>query len=92
VEATNKAAGILAGVDPETPAYAAGMRDGMRLIRREAGALNDSSVEIAYRVKDGDGERVIRYMPRGKTQVKLQRVLPVQDMAAQGCEARMRAM
>jgi predicted metalloprotease with PDZ domain len=76
VDATQRAGGILTGVDPESPAYAAGMRDGMRLIRREAGTIGDSSVEIVYRVQDGDAERVIRYLPQGKTQITLQRVLP----------------
>lgn len=91
-EATERAGGILTGVDPGSPAYAAGMRNGMRLIRREAGTTGDSSVEIAYRVKDGDSERVIRYMPEGKAQVTFQRVIPAPEMEAQACEQRVVAM
>lgn len=92
LDATERAGGVLTGVDPGSPAHAAGMRDGMRLIRREAGTLGDSSVEIAYRVQDGDRERVIGYMPQGTGQITLQRVLPVPDLAAQECEQRMGAV
>jgi predicted metalloprotease with PDZ domain len=91
-EATQRAGGIITGVDPASPAYAAGMRDGMRLVRREAGTVGDSSVEIAYRVKDGDTERVIRYLPEGKTQVTFQRVLPAPETPTQDCKQRVSAM
>lgn len=76
LEATRRAGGVLTGVDPAGPAYAAGMRDGMRVVRREAGTTGDSSVETAYRVRDGEEERVIRYMPAGAGRVTLQRVRP----------------
>jgi len=88
VEATEKAGRILTGVDPESPAYAAGMRNGMQLIRREAGTVGDSSVEIVYRVKEGDVERVIRYLPQGKAQVTFQRVLPAPETPTQDCKQR----
>ena len=54
------------------PAYAAGLRDGMRLIRREAGKVSDSTVEMAYRVSDGSGEKVIRFLPEGKAEFDVQ--------------------
>ena len=88
IDATEKAGNIIAGVNPEGPAHAAGMRNGMQLIGRDAGTLGDPSVEIAYRVKDGDTERVIRYMPEGKAQVTFQRVLPAPNMAEQACKER----
>lgn len=92
VEATEKAGWIFTGVNPESPAYAAGLRNGMRLIRREAGTAGDSSVEIAYRVQDGDVERVIRYLPQGTAQVTFQRVLPAPEMATQACTQRVSAV
>lgn len=67
--------GVFAGVDPSGPAHAAGLRDGMRLIAREGGAPNDSSVEAAFRVADASGqERLIRYRPEGKATVTFQRL------------------
>jgi predicted metalloprotease with PDZ domain len=78
--ATRRADGIIAGVAPDGPAYAAGMRNGMRLIRREAGKVGDSTVEIAYRLADDGGERVIRFLPRGKAEFEVQQLqLTVSD-------------
>ena len=81
--ATERAGGVLTGVRPESPAYAAGMRDGMRIIRREAGTVGDSSVEIVYRVKDGEAEREIRDLPQGVAQVTFQRVVPTPEKTGQ---------
>ena len=80
--ATRIAGGAISGVVPDGPAYAAGMRDGMRLIRMESGKVGDSSVEIVYRVADGDGERVVRYLPEGKGAFEVQRV----EVKASGVE------
>lgn len=67
--------GVFAGVDPAGPAYAAGLRDGMKRLKREGGAQGDSSVEIAYRVADEAGrEQVVRYRPAGKAMATFQRV------------------
>lgn len=69
------AKGVFAGVDPAGPAYAAGLRDGMKRLGREGGAANDSSVDLTYRVADAAGvEREIRYKPEGKTRVTFQRL------------------
>jgi predicted metalloprotease with PDZ domain len=70
--ATRLADGVIAGVAPDGPAYAAGMRDGMRLVRREAGKVGDSTVEMAYRVSDGTDEKVIRFRPEGKGEFEVQ--------------------
>jgi len=73
-EATRKAGGIITGVVPDGPAHAAGLRDGMRLIRRESGKIGDSTVELSYRVADESGERVIAFLPEGKGEHEVQRV------------------
>ena len=73
-EATRLAGGVIKGVAPDGPAHAAGMRDGMRLVRREEGKIGDASVEIAYRVADEAGERVLRYLPRGRETFEVQRL------------------
>jgi predicted metalloprotease with PDZ domain len=81
-DATRRAAGVFAGVDPEGPAYAAGLRDGMQLVRREAGKIGDSSVDLAYRVTDDGIEKVISYRPEGKGEFEVQRL----ELTASGSE------
>jgi hypothetical protein len=63
------------------------MRDGMRLIRRESGKIGDSTVELAYRVSDGSGEKVLRYLPEGKAEFEIQRL----ELSAGADEARCKA-
>jgi len=72
IEATQAANGVISGVDPALPAYAAGMRDGMVLVRRERGAIGDAEQEITYVVRDGTVERTITYFPRGHGSYTLQ--------------------
>jgi predicted metalloprotease with PDZ domain len=76
IDATADAGMSIHGTDPAGPAYAAGLRDGMRLVRREAGRVGDSTQEIAYRVNDGGVEKVVRYMPQGREQIDVQRMIP----------------
>lgn len=65
--------GLITGVDPDGPAYAAGLRDGFKRVGREGGKDGDSRVEIGYRVVDGAGvERLIKYRPAGKARITLQ--------------------
>lgn len=74
IEATQANNNIVAGVDPGLPAYAAGVRNGMTLIRRDGGELGDSEQEIAYVMRDGETERTFRYMPRGHGSFTLQQL------------------
>ena len=70
------ATGIFTGVDPAGPAYAAGIRDGMRRIAYLAGEQGDSRVDWSYRVADATGhEFVATYKPAGKEQVDVQEVV-----------------
>jgi predicted metalloprotease with PDZ domain len=87
--ATEAAEGVLAGVDSASPAYAAGLRDGMRLIRREAGTPGDPTVEYVYRVDDGGTERLIRYLPAGKGTITFQRLVLSPDASSAHCIATM---
>jgi predicted metalloprotease with PDZ domain len=58
--------GVLNGIDPTSPAYAAGLRDGMKIVRREGGVIGDSRVLYGLRVMDGETERLIQFYPAGK--------------------------
>jgi predicted metalloprotease with PDZ domain len=80
--ATRRADGVIAGVVEGSPAYAAGLRNGMHLIRRESGKVGDSTVELAYRVSDEAGEKVIRYLPEGRGEFEAQRL----ELTASGPE------
>jgi predicted metalloprotease with PDZ domain len=88
--ATRRGNGVIAGVDRDGPAYAAGLRDGMQLVRRESGKIGDASVELAYRVTDGGVERVIGYMPAGKAEFDVQRLeLTATPANESACRARL---
>jgi predicted metalloprotease with PDZ domain len=90
IEATSANNNIVAGVDPTLPAYAAGVRNGMTLIRRDAGEIGNSSQEIVYVMRDGDTERTFRYMPRGHGVYTQQRLViddGLTDQALHRCVA-----
>ncbi|TWB69813.1 putative metalloprotease with PDZ domain [Nitrospirillum amazonense] len=64
--ATGKSGGVFAGVQPDGPAYAAGLRDGMVRLAKLSGTMGVSTTAWSFRVRDGASERVITYYPRGK--------------------------
>jgi predicted metalloprotease with PDZ domain len=90
-QATRVAGGIIAGVDPQGPAFAAGLRDGMRLIRRESGTVGDAGIPLAYRVADGAEEKVISYLPAGRTEHEVQKIVlsTAGEEQEQACKARL---
>ncbi|HEY0149795.1 MAG TPA: hypothetical protein VGB70_12440 [Allosphingosinicella sp.] len=90
-QATRIAGGAIAGVDPAGPAYAAGLRDGMKLIRRESGTIGDASVPLSFRVSDEGEEKLVTYLPVGKREHQVQRVVLTAADAevAQACKARL---
>ncbi|MGE0742881.1 MAG: hypothetical protein AB7O98_16195 [Hyphomonadaceae bacterium] len=83
IEATSANNNVISGVDPSLPAYAAGMRDGMVLVRRDAGEIGNSELEIAYVVRDGETERMIRYVPRGHGMLELQQLELADDLTGE---------
>jgi predicted metalloprotease with PDZ domain len=85
--------GVITGVDLAGPAYAAGLRDGMKRLGREGGREGDSRVEIGYRVGLGDGsERVIRYLPEGKATTSIQQVVLSPNLSPERRSACARAL
>jgi len=58
----------ITGVIVNGPAWRAGLRDGMHLVRRSGGEIGNSDVEIAYDVLAGGQPRTLRWLPRGDGQ------------------------
>lgn len=65
---------MVAGVDPAGPAYAAGLRDGMKYLGRQGGKPGDSTVEIGLAIEENGKPRLIRFLPRGPGEVTVQRI------------------
>lgn len=92
VDATVAAGNVIVGVNPTGDAYRAGLRNGMKLVRREAGEIGNPKVEIAYRIAGIDGqEQVLRWRPVAPKPVRLQQlVVPKLDAPARKhCMARL---
>jgi predicted metalloprotease with PDZ domain len=72
--ATASAGNIVAGVDPALPAYAAGLRDGMKILARTEGETDNALVPYALLVEDQGQQRTIRYLPQGHGSVAVQQI------------------
>lgn len=64
----------LVGVDPSGPAYAAGLREGMKYLGRHGGKPGDSTVEVGLAIEENGKPRVIRFLPKGPGEVTVQRI------------------
>ncbi len=81
---------FFATVDPAGPAWAAGLRPGMRYVRRESFRPGDAGVPIVMRVADASGERLLSWLPAGRETVRFQRLF-LRDLSREGEAARCRA-
>ena len=79
-EATAKAGNVVTGLDAASPAHAAGLRDGMTIVRRVAGVPGDSGRDYVLTVSDAGRERRIAFRPAGRETETLQQI--VLDRAA----------
>lgn len=82
---------VVVGVDPDGPAYAAGLRDGMKILNLDLNAPRDSRTPVTYRVLVDGKERVISYLPQGKRRERVQE-LKLRTLDAGGrsvCAARL---
>jgi predicted metalloprotease with PDZ domain len=88
---TIASANAVRGVDPKGPAYAAGLRDNMRLLKLDLGEGGDSREPLVYRVADGAEVREIRYLPEGKRRVAVQefRLKTLDEAGRKACAAQL---
>lgn len=77
---------IITGLATDTPAYAAGLRDGMKVIRVLGGRNGDATVPFVLLVQDGEAEREIRFMPEGKRRFTVRRMALTPGLDATGRE------
>jgi predicted metalloprotease with PDZ domain len=66
VQATTQNSNIVAGTRVGSPAHRAGLRDGMRIIRRSGGEIGNSAVPLAYELQDGAHVRSLSWLPAGE--------------------------
>jgi len=88
IDATSANGNTITGVNSASPAYAAGLRDGMRIVRRDGGEIGNAEIELVYVVRDGESERTIRYMPRGERTFNVQQLIlndPLEGEALARC-------
>ena len=86
---------VIVGLKENSNGYRAGLRNGMKIIKREGGKNGDSRVLIVYRVQDGNVERVISYLPEGSKHITLQELVLEGDMSEKerkNCVARLSGM
>ncbi len=92
-EATSAANNVLTGVRDDSPAYRAGLRNGMQIVKREFGEPGNSSVEYGLRIKAPDGtETVYRFMPTAPGSQTIQKLVLTPNMGARQRAACVRLM
>lgn len=62
---------IINGVKEGSAAYQAGLRDGQTVVRRSGISLGDATKQIEITIKDGEGERIVKYYPASRNTVSV---------------------
>lgn len=83
IEATQKKENIITGVVKGGPAERAGLRDGMKLVKRSGGEIGNSQLEIAYDVIDGETPKTLRWMPEGQGLEKFRQLKLVENLSGE---------
>ena len=71
---------VVAGLREDSNAFKAGLRNGMKILKRETGKPGDSRVPLTYRVQDGGRETVISFLPEGDKRTTLQELVLKPDL------------
>lgn len=72
--ATAAAGNVVTGLRKGSPAWRAGLRNGMTILARTAGTTGDATVRYVLRVRAGERERSISFFPRGEGTMTVQQV------------------
>jgi predicted metalloprotease with PDZ domain len=80
IEATLAKSNIISGVMVNGPAWNAGLRDGMKLIRRSGGQIGVSTVEIAYDIEHNGKQQTLRWMPEGQGEERFRQFMLKSNM------------
>ena len=86
---------VIVGLREGSNGYKAGLRNGMKIVKRESGKTGDSRVPLVYRVLDNGKERVISFLPEGQRRVTLQELILDEDLSEKdrkNCVARLSGM
>jgi predicted metalloprotease with PDZ domain len=75
-DATAKNGGTVIGVKVGGPAWRAGLRNGMKLVKRLSPYSIDSRKPRVYSVRDNTKMRTITYLPAGPERVRIQTIVP----------------
>jgi predicted metalloprotease with PDZ domain len=73
-EATTAAGNVVHGLRPDSPAFAAGLRNGMRILKRISGTYGNSTADYVMQVDDRGTERLIRFRPAGLQSIVVQQL------------------
>lgn len=81
--ATQRAGGVVTGLDPASRAYSAGLRNGMRLVRRLSGVTGDATQPLRFEVESAGRVMEVSWLPQGaKTETFRRLSLPRSAAAA----------
>jgi predicted metalloprotease with PDZ domain len=73
-EATMANGNVVSGVIENSPAWKAGLRDGMVIINRIGGEIGNPDTELVYDLKDGDQLRTLSWFPRGPDTIRFRKL------------------
>ena len=62
---------VVAELDPNSSAYAAGLRNGQKRIGGVSLAFGDTTKEVELKVKDDEGEKTIKFLPIARTRLEI---------------------
>lgn len=73
-ERTTRQGDIVTGLAPDSSAYAAGLRNGMKLLSQTGGNLDDPEIPITLTALDASGEHIIHFKPIGRDTIRVQHI------------------